>query len=394
MRSFQFLVAAAIASLAAARQIKPQALQLARGKQPLAAGRSAALAPFEDASASLRGGGSAVDAKAAAEMRGAVIRTVALPASAARAPPKPAAAAHGDRGDALRRRRRRDAGPPVGHGILRRVRAPAPPRAAARADAAARRYLVEQSLSVDNLFVFILLFEYFKVPARCSSARSVGAARRVLKPRNPAVVGIIGAVAMRGVMIAVGVELVNRFRSVTLVFAGILLASSYKLLVEDDHGDGGEMGENAVVVRLGRKLCGGVDYFDGDKFFTLVDGAKVATPLLLCVVCIELSDFVFAVDSIPAVLAISKDPFIVYSSNIFAIAALRSLYQVLAAAIAELPYLRPAVALILGFVGVKMLAEYFHVHIPTATSLAIICATLGGGVALSLLDKRRQDGGR
>ena len=148
------------------------------------------------------------------------------------------------------------------------------------------------------------------------------------------------------------------------------------------------------VVRLGRKLCGGVDYFDGDKFFTLVDGAKVATPLLLCVVCIELSDFVFAVDSIPAVLAISKDPFIVYSSNIFAIAALRSLYQVLAAAIAELPYLRPAVALILGFVGVKMLAEYFHVHIPTATSLAIICATLGGGVALSLLDKRRQDGGR
>ena len=198
---------------------------------------------------------------------------------------------------------------------------------------------------------------------------------------------------MRGVMIAVGVELVNRFRSVTLVFAGILLASSYKLLMEDDHGDGGEMGENAVV-RLGRKLCGGVDYFDGDKFFTLVDGAKVATPLLLCVVCIELSDFVFAVDSIPAVLAISKDPFIVYSSNIFAIAALRSLYQVLAAAIAELPYLRPAVALILGFVGVKMLAEYFHVHIPTATSLAIICATLGGGVALSLLDKRRQDGGR
>ena len=209
---------------------------------------------------------------------------------------------------------------------------------------------------------------------------------------SPAVVGIIGAVAMRGVMIAVGVELVNRFRSVTLVFAGILLASSYKLLVEDDHADE-EMGENAVV-RLGRKLCGGVDYFDGDKFFTMVNGAKVATPLLLCVVCIELSDFVFAVDSIPAVLAISKDPFIVYSSNIFAIAALRSLYQVLAAAIAELPYLRPAVALILGFVGVKMLAEYFHVHIPTATSLAIICATLGGGVALSLLDKRRQDGGR
>jgi len=343
MRSFQFLVAAAIASLAAARQIKPHALQLARGKQPLAAGRSAALAPFEDASASLRGGGSAVDAKAAAEMRGAVIRTL-LTVTAATL---------------------------FGVGV-----------AATRGRQSAMEffagYLVEQSLSVDNLFVFILLFEYFKVPAALQ--------QRALKW------GIIGAVAMRGVMIAVGVELVNRFRSVTLVFAGILLASSYKLLVEDDHADE-EMGENAVV-RLGRKLCGGVDYFDGDKFFTMVNGAKVATPLLLCVVCIELSDFVFAVDSIPAVLAISKDPFIVYSSNIFAIAALRSLYQVLAAAIAELPYLRPAVALILGFVGVKMLAEYFHVHIPTATSLAIICATLGGGVALSLLDKRRQDGGR
>jgi len=97
---------------------------------------------------------------------------------------------------------------------------------------------------------------------------------------------------------------------------------------------------------------------------------------------------VFAVDSIPAVLAVSKDPLIVYSSNIFAIAALRSLYQVLAAAIADLPYLRPAVALILGFVGVKMLAEYFHTHIPTSVSLAVITATLAGGVALSLAENR------
>ena len=101
-------------------------------------------------------------------------------------------------------------------------------------------------------------------------------------------------------------------------------------------------------------------------------------------VCIELSDFVFAVDSIPAVLAITKDPFIVYSSNIFAIAALRSLYQVLSAAIAGLPYLRPAVALILGFVGLKMLAEYYHIHVPTSWSLGVIVATLGGGIALSL----------
>mmetsp|Transcript_25950 Transcript_25950/g.80824 ORF Transcript_25950/g.80824 Transcript_25950/m.80824 type:complete len:244 (+) Transcript_25950:145-876(+) len=229
-------------------------------------------------------------------------------------------------------------------------------------------YLVEQSLSVDNLFVFILLFEYFKVPPSMQG--------RALKW------GIIGAVLMRGVMILVGVELVQRFRSVTLVFAGILLASAVKLLTEGDHDD--DMGENGLVA-LSRKMLRSVSYYDGDRFFTTTrDGLRAATPLLLCVVCIELSDFVFAVDSIPAVLAISKDPFIVYSSNIFAIAALRSLYQVLAAAIEGLPYLRPAVALILGFVGVKMLAEYFHVHIPTATSLAVIIAILGGGVALSL----------
>ena len=230
-------------------------------------------------------------------------------------------------------------------------------------------YLVEQSLSVDNLFVFILLFEYFRVPASMQE--------KALRW------GIIGALLMRGVMILVGVELVQRFRVVTLLFAGVLLASAAKLLTEGDH-DEEEMGNNSLV-RLSKSFTKSVEYYDGDKFFTkLRDGSSAATPLLLCVVCIELSDFVFAVDSIPAVLAITKDPFIVYSSNIFAIAALRSLYQVLSAAIAGLPYLRPAVALILGFVGLKMLAEYYHVHVPTSWSLGVIVATLGGGILLSL----------
>jgi TerC family integral membrane protein len=230
-------------------------------------------------------------------------------------------------------------------------------------------YLVEQSLSVDNLFVFILLFEYFRVPASMQE--------KALRW------GIIGALLMRGVMILVGVELVQRFRVVTLLFAGVLLASAVKLLSEGDHDDE-EMNNNAMV-KLSKSFCKSVSYYDGDKFFTkLRDGSRAATPLLLCVVCIELSDFVFAVDSIPAVLAITKDPFIVYSSNIFAIAALRSLYQVLSAAIAGLPYLRPAVALILGFVGLKMLAEYYHIHVPTSWSLGVIVATLGGGIALSL----------
>ena len=184
-------------------------------------------------------------------------------------------------------------------------------------------------------------------------------------------------------MILVGVELVQRFRVVTLLFAGVLLASAAKLLTEGEHDDE-EMSNNSLV-RLSKAVTKSVEYYDGDKFFTkLRDGSRAATPLLLCVVCIELSDFVFAVDSIPAVLAITKDPFIVYSSNIFAIAALRSLYQVLSAAIAGLPYLRPAVALILGFVGLKMLAEYYHIHVPTSWSLGVIVATLGGGIALSL----------
>jgi TerC family integral membrane protein len=234
-------------------------------------------------------------------------------------------------------------------------------------------YLVEQSLSVDNLFVFILLFEFFHVPNALQ--------QRALKW------GIIGAVVMRGAMILVGVELVQRFRSVTLVFAAILLASSYKLLTESHDAEDADMGDNAVVA-IARKMCNAVDYFDGDRFFTkAANGARVATPLLLCVVCIELSDFVFAVDSIPAVLAISKDPFIVYSSNIFAIAALRSLYACLAAAIAELPYLRPSVALILGFVGFKMGLEYWHIHISTPASLAVILTLLGGGVVASLATK-------
>ena len=202
--------------------------------------------------------------------------------------------------------------------------------------------------------------------------------------------GIIGAILMRGVMILVGVELIERFRHIVLLFAGILLFSAYKLLVEG--GEEEHMSEDNAVMGLARRLVRATDKFDGDKFFTrdAATGGRIATPLLLCVVCIELSDFVFAVDSIPAVLAISKDPFIVYSSNIFAIAALRAFYTLIARAVASLPYLRPAVALILGFVGLKMGAEYFHVEIPTTVSLGVIAALLGGGIGLSLLERRRE----
>mmetsp|Transcript_13639 Transcript_13639/g.31867 ORF Transcript_13639/g.31867 Transcript_13639/m.31867 type:complete len:325 (+) Transcript_13639:258-1232(+) len=232
-------------------------------------------------------------------------------------------------------------------------------------------YLVEQSLSVDNLFVFLMLFNYFKVPLEYQG--------RVLNW------GIIGAVLMRGVMIAVGVAAVQRFQSVILIFAAILLVSAVKLFFESEEP---EDLNNNLVMKISKFCTGAVDQYDGERFFTKVDGKSVATPLLLCLVCIELSDFVFAVDSIPAVIGVSQDGLIVYSSNIFAIMGLRSLYTLVAKAVQDLPYLRPAVALVLAFIGVKMIFEFAHYHIPIGVSLGVVMALLSGGVVLSVVYKR------
>ncbi|CAM9205314.1 unnamed protein product [Chrysoparadoxa australica] len=236
-------------------------------------------------------------------------------------------------------------------------------------------YLVEQSLSVDNLFVFIMLFEYFKVPSHLQG--------RVLTW------GIIGAVSMRAVMIVVGVAAIQRFRWVILLFSGILVVSCIKLLTEGEEHDDGALGEN-MIVRASRRLVNSTDKYDGENFFTLdAKGVRRATPLLLCLICIELSDFVFAVDSIPAVLGVSKDTFIVYTSNVFAIMALRSLYTLVAHAVTDLPYLKPAVALVLGFIGGKMALEYFHYEIGIGISLSVVAALLGGGTGLSIIANRR-----
>mmetsp|Transcript_38452 Transcript_38452/g.49747 ORF Transcript_38452/g.49747 Transcript_38452/m.49747 type:complete len:344 (-) Transcript_38452:752-1783(-) len=228
-------------------------------------------------------------------------------------------------------------------------------------------YLVEQSLSVDNLFVFLMLFNYFQVPLVHQG--------RVLTW------GIIGAVAMRGIMIICGVAAVRRFHSVILIFAGILLISAIKLFFENDEPE--DLSQN-LVMRLSKQLVGAVDEYDGDRFFKKIDGRTRATPLLLCLVCIELSDFVFAVDSIPAVIGVTQDLLIVYSSNIFAILGLRSLYTLVAKAVSELPYLRPAVALVLAFIGLKMILEFFHFPIPIGISLFIVFMLLSGGILLSL----------
>lgn len=236
-------------------------------------------------------------------------------------------------------------------------------------------YLVEQSLSVDNLFVFLMLFNYFQVPLASQG--------RVLTW------GILGAVAMRGVMILAGVAAVQRFRGVILVFAAILLVSAVKLFFEGADSEQPDLSHN-IVMKLSKRLVDAVDEYDEDRFFTkdLVDGRTRATPLLLCLVCIELSDFVFAVDSIPAVIGVSQDLLVVYSSNMFAILGLRSLYALVAKAVAALPYLRPAVALVLAFIGAKMVLEFFHLHIPIGVSLGVVLALLAGGVVLSLVHNR------
>jgi len=230
-------------------------------------------------------------------------------------------------------------------------------------------YLLEQSLSVDNLFVFVLVFDYFKVPL----------------PQQQKVLGygIGGAMAMRAAMIVAGYEAVTNFKPVLLVFAGVLIFSSYKLITEEGEEEEEDMSENAIV-----KFCSGLlpvsKDFDGDNFFTVENGVKTATPLLLCLCVIELSDVVFAVDSIPAVFGVTQDPFIVYSSNIFAILGLRSLYAFVATLVAELEYLQTAVAAVLGFVGCKMVAEFGGMEVSTEASLAVVVGMLGAGVALSL----------
>ncbi|KAF8063006.1 hypothetical protein HT031_003845 [Scenedesmus sp. PABB004] len=215
-------------------------------------------------------------------------------------------------------------------------------------------YLLEQSLSIDNLFVFVLVFNYFKTP--------LSSQPKVLT------YGIVTAAVLRAVMILLGTELIQKFEPLLIVFALILLYSAYGLLLGDDEGDE-DLSDNAVV-KICRRLLPVTGSYDGDNFFSAgADGARLATPLLLTLAVVELSDVVFAVDSIPAVFGVTLDPFIVYTSNMFAILSLRSLYAFVSTVMTELRFLDKAVALVLGFIGAKMLLEFADVTIPTSTSL-------------------------
>lgn len=233
-------------------------------------------------------------------------------------------------------------------------------------------YLLEQSLSIDNLLVFLLLFEYFKVPMEYQN--------RVLNW------GIIGSIVMRATMIGAGAVALKEIREVLLVFAAVLLFSSFKVIVGEEDDDEEDLSDNAIV-KFANNLFSSTDQFDGDRFFTEVDGIRMATPMLLCMIAVEISDVVFAVDSIPAIFGVTEDPLVVFSSNMFAIMGLRSLYIILSKAASELKYLEKAVAVVLGFIGGKLIAEYFGVSISTELSLGVVVSMLGGGVAASILDK-------
>eukprot|EP00559_Dactyliosolen_fragilissimus_P003584 CAMPEP_0184864002 /NCGR_PEP_ID=MMETSP0580-20130426/13364_1 /TAXON_ID=1118495 /ORGANISM="Dactyliosolen fragilissimus" /LENGTH=324 /DNA_ID=CAMNT_0027362627 /DNA_START=287 /DNA_END=1261 /DNA_ORIENTATION=+ len=239
-------------------------------------------------------------------------------------------------------------------------------------------YLVEQSLSVDNLFVFLLLFDYFKVPLSSQD--------KVLNW------GIYGAIIMRATMIGIGSAALHEFHGILLVFASILVYSSLTALLDlGDEDEDEDMGENKIV-QFSRNLFDSVDNFDGDKFFTTVEGGiKKATPLFICMIAVEISDVVFAVDSIPAVFGVTENPLIVFSSNMFAIMGLRSLYTILSKAAQDLEYLEPAVAVVLGFIGAKMIAEYFGLIIPTEYALAVVATLLSGGIGLSIKSKNEKE---
>jgi len=235
-------------------------------------------------------------------------------------------------------------------------------------------WLLEKSLSVDNLFVFALIFAYFKVPREYQ--------HRVL------FYGVIGALVFRAIFIAAGVAVVSRFTAVLFVFAAILLWSAYKLMKDDeDEYDP----SRSVAIRLLRKIVPVREEYAGSKFFVKEAGKRVATPLLAVVVAIEAADLVFAVDSVPAVLAVSDDPFIVYSSNAFAILGLRALYFLLSGLLDRFHYLSKGLAIILGFIGVKLILQASHEtistaipEIPSLASLAVIVVVLTGSVVLSL----------
>ena len=232
-------------------------------------------------------------------------------------------------------------------------------------------YVIEESLSVDNIFVIVLIFDSFRVPRICQ--------HRVL------FYGIVGALLMRGLFIGLGAVLIARFHWILYIFGAMLVITGVRMAFRADDEFNGD--DNAVV-RLVRRFVPISQSFHGKHFFTVEAGQRVATPLLLVLVLVEVTDLIFAVDSIPAIFGVTQDPFIVFTSNIFAILGLRSLYFLLAAVVDRFYLLKYGLALILTFVGVKMLTERFF-EIDIVLSLVIILGILVVSIVASMIWPRR-----
>jgi len=233
-------------------------------------------------------------------------------------------------------------------------------------------YVIEKSLSVDNVFVFALLFSYFAVPA--------------LYQHKVLFWGILGALIMRAIMIFLGAALITKFTWVIYIFGAFLILTGIKMIVkreEEIHP------ERNPLVRWFKKLMPVTNDYRGDKFFVRENGILMATPLFVVLLLIEFSDVIFAVDSIPAIFAVTKDPFIVYTSNVFAILGLRSLYFALAGVMDKFHYLKIGLGVVLTFVGVKMLLSHTPWKIDTLVSLGVIVGVLATSVIVSLMRPKK-----
>ena len=231
-------------------------------------------------------------------------------------------------------------------------------------------YVIEESLSVDNIFVIVLIFEYFRVPRICQ--------HRVL------FYGILGALVMRGIFIGLGAVLIARFHWILYIFGAMLVITGVRMAFR---GDEEFNGEQNPIVKFVRRLMPMSPDFHGKHFFTVENGKRLATPLLLVLVLVEVTDLIFAVDSIPAIFGVTQDPFLVFTSNIFAILGLRSLYFLLAAVVDKFYLLKYGLAVILTFVGVKMLGEHWF-EIGILPSLGIILGVLALAVIGSIIRPR------
>jgi tellurite resistance protein TerC len=233
-------------------------------------------------------------------------------------------------------------------------------------------YVIEKSLSVDNVFVFALLFSYFAVPP--------------LYQHKVLFWGIIGALVMRAIMIALGAKLISEYTWIIYVFGVFLILTGIKMIVkreEEIHP------ERNPIVRWFKKLMPVTPDYRGDKFFVRENGVRHATPLFIVLLLVEFTDLIFAVDSIPAIFAVTSDPFIVYTSNVFAILGLRSLYFALAGVMDKFHYLKIGLGVVLSFVGVKMLLGHTAYKIDTHVSLGVIVVVLATSVIASLVWPRK-----